>query len=153
MSDTNAEVSLISPSEWELMRVVWTEGPSKAKTLVENMSKKRQWSESTTKTLLRRLVSKGILTTKSVEGQRGFLYTPTVAEKEAMRDQAVQLFNSMCAMKRGSVLIELIERMQMTKGDLDNLTKVIENKRETAPETIDCDCLPGECDEHEGVAH
>ncbi|OZG54672.1 BlaI/MecI/CopY family transcriptional regulator, partial [Aeriscardovia aeriphila] len=88
MSDTNAEVSLISPSEWELMRVVWTEGPSKAKTLVENMSKKSQWSESTTKTLLRRLVSKGILTTKSVEGQRGFLYTPTVAEKEAMRDQA-----------------------------------------------------------------
>lgn len=142
----NAEVSLISPAEWELMRVVWTEGPSKAKTLVENMTKKRQWSESTTKTLLRRLVSKGILATSSEQGQRGFVYSPTVDEKEAMRDQALQLFSSMCAMKRGAVLIELMKNTQMTQSDLDNLMKIIEEKRKTAPETIECDCLPGECE-------
>ncbi|WP_369403870.1 BlaI/MecI/CopY family transcriptional regulator [Secundilactobacillus silagei] len=57
-------VQEITPSEWELMRIVWTKGKIYSRELIDLLQEKRSWSDSTIKTLLRRLVKKGLLTTE-----------------------------------------------------------------------------------------
>lgn len=71
----------ISPAEWEVMRIVWTLGSAGSTEIIHILQQQKQWSESTIKTLLRRQVQKGLLTTTR-QGRR-FIYTATIAEKDA----------------------------------------------------------------------
>ncbi len=48
----------ISDAEWEVMRVVWVSGDIKSSDIITILRKKYQWSDSTIKTLIGRLVKK-----------------------------------------------------------------------------------------------
>lgn len=48
----------ISAAEWEVMRVVWASGDIKSSDIITILRKKYQWSDSTIKTLIGRLVKK-----------------------------------------------------------------------------------------------
>ncbi|MBT9003455.1 BlaI/MecI/CopY family transcriptional regulator, partial [Lactobacillus delbrueckii subsp. bulgaricus] len=55
--------STISDSEWEVMRIIWTLEPVSSTKIIQELQAKKDWSESTIKTLLRRLVKKDLLHT------------------------------------------------------------------------------------------
>jgi predicted transcriptional regulator len=56
-----SEILNISEAEWEVMRVVWASGESTSQQIALVLNGKRGWSQSTVKTLLGRLTSKGYL--------------------------------------------------------------------------------------------
>ncbi len=62
----------ISDSEWEVMRVIWTLGQSDAKEITALLSENKNWKAATVKTLLGRLVKKGVLKTES-QGKNLFI--------------------------------------------------------------------------------
>ncbi|WP_203649348.1 CopY/TcrY family copper transport repressor [Secundilactobacillus yichangensis] len=130
----------ITPAEWELMRIVWTKGELYSRELIDLLQAKRSWSDSTIKTLLRRLVKKGLLETNKQD--RRFLYTATISESEAMNGSAEQLFDHLCAMKKGATLLNLVEHVTLTQDDIQALQQALEQKAKTAPEEVACDCLP-----------
>lgn len=130
----------ITPSEWELMRIVWTKGQLYSRELIDLMQAKRSWSDSTIKTLLRRLVKKGLLQTEKQD--RRFLYTATISETEAMNGSAEQLFDHLCAMKKGETLLNLIQHVELTQTDIQKLQAALAEKAKTAPTEVACDCLP-----------
>lgn len=135
-------VSEITPSEWEIMRIIWTKGPSHSRELIDLIQRKRDWTESTIKTLLGRLVKKGLLETNKV-GHK-FIYSTTVGELEAMNQTSQQLFDHLCAMKKGQTLFNLVEHTELTQDDIKDLQTLLEQKLKTAPKTVSCDCLPKE---------
>ena len=141
MSETvQNSIEEITPSEWELMRIVWTKGQLYSRELIDLMQAKRSWSDSTIKTLLRRLVKKGLLQTEKQD--RRFLYTATISETEAMNGSAEQLFDHLCAMKKGETLLNLIQHVELTQTDIQKLQAALTEKAKTAPTEVACDCLP-----------
>ncbi|MFD1432223.1 CopY/TcrY family copper transport repressor [Lacticaseibacillus yichunensis] len=140
MNDTNT-IEEITPAEWEVMRIIWTLGQASAHQVIDLLQQKRDWSDSTIKTLLGRLVKKGLLET-SKDG-RSFIYKPLISETAAMNGTASQLFSHLCAMKRGKTLVELIETLPLSRGDIETLQAALAKKLPDAPEMVDCDCLPG----------
>lgn len=80
----------ISDSEWEVMRVIWTLGQSDAKEITALLSENKNWKAATVKTLLGRLVKKGVLKTES-QGKK-FVYSPLVSEEATVRSAAENLF-------------------------------------------------------------
>lgn len=134
------KVSEITPAEWEIMRIIWTKGPSHSRELIDLMQQKRDWTESTIKTLLGRLVKKGLLATSNVN--RKFVYSTTVGELDAMNLTSQQLFDHLCAMKKGQTLVNLIEHTELTKSDIESLQTLLAQKLTTAPAMVACDCLP-----------
>ncbi|VHF24886.1 CopAB ATPase metal-fist type repressor [Streptococcus pyogenes] len=58
MKGESGVVRRISNAEWEVMRVVWTYGTVKSSDIITILRKKYQWSDSTIKTLIGRLVKK-----------------------------------------------------------------------------------------------
>lgn len=136
-------IAEITPSEWELMRIVWTKGEIFSRELIDLLQAKRQWSDSTVKTLLRRLVNKGLL--KTEKQNRRFLYQATISETEAMNGSAEQLFDHLCAMKKGKTLLDLVDHVTLTQDDIAKLQAALAEKAQDAPESVQCDCLPGDC--------
>ena len=63
----------ITDSEWEVMRVVWSNDRVTSKKVISILQEKMDWTQSTIKTILGRLVGKGVLKTKQ-EGKK-FIYT------------------------------------------------------------------------------
>lgn len=52
----------ISNAEWRIMKIIWMEGKQTSTDLIAVLSERFDWSKSTIKTLLFRLVEKGCLT-------------------------------------------------------------------------------------------
>lgn len=136
----------ISPAEWEVMRVVWTAKQVTSKEIGEVLNEKMEWKPATTKTLIGRLVKKGMLHTEA-DG-RSFLYSPTVSEEETMHESGSRLLETICLAKAGSMLAGMIEEASLSQTDIENLQILLNEKKQTAPEIVKCACLPGQCDCH-----
>ena len=96
----------ITDAEWEVMRVVWANDRVTSKKIISVLKEKMDWTQSTIKTILGRLVEKGVLNTEQ-EG-RNFIYTANIEEKEAVRDYVEDVFNRICNKKVGNVIGSII---------------------------------------------
>ena len=138
----------ITDAEWEVIRVVWANDLVTSKTVISVLKEKMDWTQSTIKTILGRLVEKGVLNTEQ-EGRK-FIYTANIEEKEAVRDYAEDIFNRICKKKVGNVIGSIIEDHVLSFDDIDRLEKILEIKKSFAVEEVDCQCTEGQCDCHEG---
>ncbi|WP_430609824.1 CopY/TcrY family copper transport repressor [Enterococcus sp. DIV0876] len=131
----------ISDSEWEVMRVIWTLGQSNAKEVTDLLSTNKNWKAATVKTLLGRLVKKGVLQPES-QGKK-FIYTPLVSEEATVRSATENLFSHICAQKVGQTITEMITEAELTAADMAMLRDALDNKQPVAE--IACNCIPGQC--------
>lgn len=139
--ETIKEPIKISDSEWEVMRVIWTMGQSTAKEITDLLSANKNWKTATVKTLLGRLVKKGILQPES-QGKK-FIYTPLVSEEATVRSATENLFSHICAKKIGQTIAEMIMEAELTAADIAMLQEALAAKQPVA--TIECNCIPGQC--------
>lgn len=133
--------STISDSEWEIMRIIWTIEPVSSTKIIQELQAKKDWSESTIKTLLRRLVNKNLLNTTK-EGRHS-VYSAKVNQAQVMTEAAQELLDRMCNMHKGEVILQLLADSPISKSDLAKMKQVINQKEKTAPEMVPCNCLPG----------
>ncbi|MBA1393741.1 CopY/TcrY family copper transport repressor [Lactobacillus sp. XV13L] len=129
----------ISDAEWEVMRIVWTLGEIHAGDVIDQLQAKMGWSESTIKTLMGRLVKKGLLKTRK-DGRR-FVYTATVNQVQMMIQVTSEMMGHMCDMHKGQVMIEILKEMPLSKGDITTIEAELDQKKADAPAMVDCNCL------------
>lgn len=133
----------ISPSEWEIMRVVWTTHPITSKEINNVLQEKKEWKLATTKTLIGRLVKKGMLTTEK-QGRK-YEYSPVVSEKESIDESIDELLNQMCTTKVGQTIETILDKSTLSSNDLERLETLIKEKKKDAPKEVKCKCTPGQC--------
>lgn len=133
----------ISNAEWEIMRVVWTKEETTSSQILEILEQKTDWTASTVKTLLKRLVDKGYLATQKLG--KSFLYSALVSEEEAINRQADELFDKFCQRKHTTIIKHLVETTPMTMADINDLQALLLSKKEEALEEVPCNCIPGQC--------
>ncbi|MDO4903014.1 MAG: CopY/TcrY family copper transport repressor [Limosilactobacillus sp.] len=131
----------ISSAEWQVMRIIWTLGSSTSAEITTLLQKKVDWKAATIKTLLGRLVDKGALSTEK-EG-RGYRYFPEISEQDAMFQSADDLFDSICERQVGPALHHVIQHATLSKENIEDLRHLLEEKIKTAPDQVDCCCVPG----------
>lgn len=142
----------ISAAEWEVMRVVWAAKQSTSKEISDVLGQKKEWKPATTKTLIGRLVKKGMLQT--TEHGRKYIYTPIVTEEEGVQEASQTLLAQVCSKKVGKTIGSMLESSLLSQKDIDDLERLLKEKRKTAPGEIPCTCTPGQCDCHiEGGQH
>lgn len=134
----------ISPSEWEIMRVVWTSHPITSTEIFDILKEKKEWKLPTTKTLIGRLVKKGMLTTET-KGRK-YEYSPVVTEKDGIESATEALLEQVCTTKIGQTIEIMLENSELSQADLESLERLISEKKKTAPLEVACHCTPGQCD-------
>jgi len=139
-----SETLNISDAEWEVMRVVWASGQSTSREIAMILQGKRGWSQSTVKTLIGRLTSKGYL--QAGKDARRFVYTTHLDEPESLKLEVESMLSRICSRKIPSLLAYLIENTPMTAEDCAMLEEVLQNKQVVAQ--VPCDCYPGQCTCH-----
>ncbi len=79
----------ISESEWDVMKIVWRDGPCQAQVVIDALAGPNEWSPSTVKTLLNRLLRKGALNHE--KAGKSYVYTAAFSEEQC-RAEATESF-------------------------------------------------------------
>ncbi|MGT2951474.1 penicillinase repressor [Streptococcus cuniculi] len=141
---------MMSAAEWQVMRVIWAHPASTSSQIIAALQEGFDWQATTIKTLLGRLRQKAYLEMKK-EG-RQYHYYPLVEEKEHVQLQLQILLDAMCSTKNGALVGQLLDMGSFSRADLEDLREQIEHQLPTAPESLECHCLAGQCTchHHEG---
>ncbi len=81
----------ISEAEFEVMKIVWKHAPISTNEITDRLVKTTTWSPKTIQTLIKRLVTKGVLTYE--KQSRVFVYTPLVGEDEYIGQESNSFLN------------------------------------------------------------
>jgi CopY/TcrY family copper transport repressor len=136
---TTTKIETMSDAEWNVMRIFWTLGGGTSKDAIMYLKRKTDWKEATVKTLIIRLQKKNFL--KADESSRPYVYKPMIDEADAIHENVSHLFNSLCSMEKGKAIEDLIAESEISKDDIDDIIKLLQEKRQTAPNKVACDCL------------
>lgn len=112
----------ISGSELEVMKILWrAEDALPVTELREKLQKSKGWEPATIKTLISRLVSKGVV---RQEKRNVYFYSPIVTEKEysawATGDLIARIYNGSAR----ELVAALVHSDGLTKQDLDELRQM-----------------------------
>ena len=133
----------ITKTEWEIMRILWTQGECYSSDVIALLSEKFDWKPSTVKTLISRLVKKGYLG-QHAEGNR-YRYFPTISEKESLQQNRAELAHHICSTKMGKYIAALIEEHPLSHSDIELISTTIKKKALIALDKVPCNCIKGQC--------
>jgi BlaI family penicillinase repressor len=87
MSSNSTPDPHLTDAEWDTIKVIWAKQPCPAGVVQDALANTRGWAYSTVKTILDRMVEKGLLSVKR-DGKRQ-LFTATI-ERETVRRREVK---------------------------------------------------------------
>ena len=109
----------ISDSELEVMRVLWRAGDALPVTEIrETLQKSRGWEATTVKTLISRLVAKGVL---RQEKRQVYYYSPLITEAEYNDWATHDLISRVYHGSARDLVAALVRSDGLSKADIDEL--------------------------------
>lgn len=128
MSDENEALSeRISEAEHAVMEALWDESPLSAVEVCDRVCAQRDWSMPTVKTLLGRLVAKGVIETQP-DGRR-FLYTPLIARSDYIGSESRRLVERLFGGRAAPLIAHLAENESLTDADLAEIEGLLRELR------------------------
>lgn len=127
---SSAEQKQLSKAEWKVMKIVWELRKAMAREVYTIAGAEHDWTPATVKTLLKRLVDKGYLSTTRVGN--GFVYRPAHSALSALQSAADSLLTNAVEGTTGPLLAHMVEQSQLSADDLDALQALIDAKKQAA---------------------
>jgi BlaI family penicillinase repressor len=119
----------LSKAEWKVMKIVWELRKAMAREIYTIAGEQFSWTPATVKTLLKRLVDKGYVSTTRVGN--GFVYRPSRSALSALQSAADTLMTNVVEGVTGPLLAHMVERVSLSEDDIDVLEKLIEAKKKS----------------------
>ena len=113
----------ISSAEHEVMEVLWSEAPLTAAEVAERVPADRGWSIRTVKTLLSRLLAKGVLSHEE-EGRR-YLYRPAVERDDYVAQESRRLLDRLFGGRVTPLVAHLAERDVLSERDIAEIEALL----------------------------
>ena len=133
----------ISAAEWQVMRVLWAQPGTTSQEIIQALQEGFDWQATTVKTLLGRLRKKNYL--RMAKETSKYHYYPLISEEEHLQGQVKLLLATICSTKQGQLVEKLLDTGTFSQKSLENIVSKISQLQKTAPESIVCQCLPGQC--------
>lgn len=113
----------IADAEYAVMEVLWEESPLTAADVAERVPAERGWSLATVKTLLSRLLAKGVLAHQ--EDGRRYLYRPAIRREDYVAEESRRLIDRMFGGRVTPLVAHLAERDRLTPADIEEIEKLL----------------------------
>jgi BlaI family penicillinase repressor len=127
MPQQNTKPPLLSPAEWEIMKILWEAGPLAARDVFARLPKNRGWAYKTVKTLLSRLVAKEALAYDQVGNS--YLYRAAIDRDQATRQEVRSIFQRLISEAFSPVLAQFIEEADLSNEEIRELKRRLNDKR------------------------
>ena len=116
----------ISDAEWIVMEVLWRWGGAAAGDVIHALSDQKDWNHRTIRTLLARLVEKGVVETVA-NGNRS-LYRPAVRREKCVRQESRSFLEKVFGGDASELLVHFVRNSKMSADELQRLRKLLDDK-------------------------
>ncbi|OHB62778.1 MAG: hypothetical protein A2Y76_09660 [Planctomycetes bacterium RBG_13_60_9] len=123
----------LTEAEWEIIQVVWEHEPCAAPTVQEELAARKQWTYSTVKTLMDRMVAKGLLTTERIRNL--MLYRSAISQQDAQRGELLRAVKRAFGGAFTPMMQFMLESDALSQKELDDLETMIRRKRKQDKES------------------
>lgn len=117
----------LTEGEWAIIEAVWDNEPCAAPAVQELIKKQTGWTYSTVKTMMDRMVTKGLLTSKKIRNL--FLYSSAVTKSQAQKREIMSTIRRAFGGAMTPMMQFLLENTKLSKKQLDELQAMIKKKR------------------------
>ena len=121
-----SDLPQISEAEYEVMKIVWKLAPINTNEITEKLLQSTSWSPKTIQTLIKRLVTKGVLTYE--KQSRVFVYTPLVKESEYICQESNSFLNRYYDGDITAMLSAYIENDKLTEPEIETLRSLLSKR-------------------------
>ncbi len=129
---TTTDEPQISDAEWRVMHEIWLAEPVTSSRIHERLREKTDWSAGTIKTLLHRLVQKGILEFQR-KGNR-YLYRSRYTEAECVEQVSDQLLHTVFQGRPMPMLEYLVHTSRLSGTEINSLRELLKDIQSSLPE-------------------
>lgn len=127
MSKTPDSTLSISGAEWEVMKIIWEQGPLAARDVYAALPDGKEWAIKTVKTLLSRLVAKGALEYEQIGNS--YLYRSAVSREQVTREEMRGFIDRILDGSIGPLLAHFIqEHENLSDEEVEKLRELLEKK-------------------------
>lgn len=116
----------ISDAEWHIMDAVWDRPPQSAQEIVATVSAGHDWASATIKTMLHRLVKKGVLAYEQ-DGNR-YLYRARVKRNACIREESRSFLKRVFSGEPASLLAHFLKTSRLTPNEIADLRRILDEQ-------------------------
>ena len=109
----------LTVAEWNILECLWASSPQTGRELTEIMEQQMGWSRSTTLTLLRRLVDKGIAACNT-EGVKN-TFAPAICREEAAQQETQTFLDRVYQGSLSMLVSTMTQKKAVSRKELDEL--------------------------------
>jgi BlaI family penicillinase repressor len=120
----------ITEAEWLILKAVWSAEPCTAPQIQQDLRTTTNWTYSTVRTLMDRMVGKKLL--KSEKGGKVTTYRSVVTRAQAQRSELVYALQNAFNGALTPMIQCLLDTKSLSQADLDELELLIKAKKKGA---------------------
>jgi BlaI family penicillinase repressor len=117
----------LTEGEWAIIQAVWKNEPCAAPTVQEKLETKKNWTYSTVKTMMDRMVTKGLLKTERICNL--ILYRSVVTRIQAQKGEIMRTVKRAFNGALTPMMQFLLDNHKLSQKQLSELEKLIKKKR------------------------
>lgn len=117
----------ITDAELEVIQVLWKKGKCKLSEIIAELSKEKERNKNTIKTLLYRLVDKGMVKSIKLSSQE-FYYDVTISEKKYLKQENSSFLSKLYNGNVNNMLLNFVEDKKISKAELQKLIDILESE-------------------------
>jgi len=121
----------LTEGEWAIIQAVWQTEPCAAPTVQEALEADRNWSYSTVKTMMDRMVTKGLLKTERIRNL--ILYRSAITRRQAQKGEVMRTLKRAFDGALTPMMQFLLDDNNLSQQQLSELETFIREKRNSAP--------------------
>jgi BlaI family penicillinase repressor len=120
----------LTEAEWTIIKAIWTSEPCNAPEVQQRLAKKTRWTYSTVRTLMDRMVTKGLLTAEKVRNVT--LYRSAVTQHQAQRSELLYALKHAFNGALTPMLQCLLDTGDLSEAELDEIESRIKARKKGA---------------------
>ena len=129
MQKTHNDLPELSKAEYDILRILWKQGQQSVREVYEQIHDIQHWAYPTTKTMLDRLVSKGLVRRKKFHGL--YLYSAALSRPVGLT-KLIQFFaNRVLEVDPGVVVSMFAQSEAITPEEMQELRQLIQEYPDT----------------------
>ena len=117
----------LTEAEWAIMKAVWDAQPCAAPTVQEALQESKNWSYSTVRTLMDRMVGKGLLKAEKIRNLT--LFRAAITIDQAQRGEVQYALRNAFDGALAPMMQCLLGSSELTATELEELERLIREKR------------------------
>jgi BlaI family transcriptional regulator, penicillinase repressor len=118
----------LTRTEFDILRILWKSGRLNVREIHEQMIKNYDWAYTTTKTMMDRMVAKGLLSRESFHGV--FLYSTMISRPVGFA-RLIRFFSERVIELDYSAVMSLFARSDaLTPGEIKELLQILDQEKD-----------------------